>query len=138
MPDNLKYKVNTGQRVEQYLGEQDAIVRLLSDILRQLKENGYLQTLHPISVPLLDQPSATLAGSATVLEFSKIINGFFIQNNTSANLYVEFDESAGPNSPVLLPGSNWEKSIHLKRFFIYTSAVQNINVSGGIIIRGWL
>ena len=138
MPDNLRYKVNTGQAVEQYQGNIDAVVAELKQIREQLRQNGYLLVMHPISVPLLDQPATTLAGSATVLEFSKVINGFFIQNNTTANLFVEFDEAAGPNSPVLVPGSSWEKNIHLKRFFIYTTAAQNINVANGIIVRGWL
>ena len=138
MPDNLRYKVNTGQAVEQHCGCHDKQTSLLKEIRDQLRQIGWQQVLHPISVPLLEGISSTNAGSATVLEFSKVINGLFIQNNTNANLYVEFDEAAGPNSPLLTPGSNWDKSIHLKRFFIYTAAAQNINVSGGIIIRGWL
>jgi len=138
MPDNLKYKVNTEQDILLYRGQQDIIIALLKDILKQEQANGYLLAAHPISVALLDIVTSTNAGSPTLIKFSKVINSFFIQNNTSANLFIEFDGAAGPASPVLLPGSSWEKNIHLQSFYIYTAAAQSINAASGIIIRGWL
>jgi hypothetical protein len=87
----------------------------------------------------LSSPSAnTNAGTDTVLTFSSQANHFLIQNNTSANVYIELDTAASTASVLLLPGATWRDDIQVTAIHVYTAAVQPVNAANGIVVKGWL
>ena len=80
-------------------------------------------------VALTSPPTATNAGSDTALTFSSQINQLKMQNNTSANVYYDYDTPATLGSRVLAPGYFLADPKKLTMLNLYTVAAQNVNGS---------
>lgn len=81
---------------------------------------GYIRIVDPA-------PQNTQSGTDTQLQFARSVNRVIMQNNTAANAWFAFDNSAGPGSLVLLPGT---LMIYPKRaisIHLWTAAAQPIN-----------
>lgn len=89
-------------------------------------------------VALSSPPVNTNVGADTALTFSSQVNHFLIQNNTSANAYVELDTAASTASVLLLPGATWRDDIEVTVVHVYTAAAQPVNAASGIVVKGWL
>lgn len=80
----------------------------------------------------------TNAGSDTTIQQSAACTRWLIQNNSNANLYVEFDAAASVGSTVIPPAAVLEEEdFQVTNFHFFTAAATNINAASGIILKMW-
>jgi hypothetical protein len=84
-----------------------------------LEQAGYIALVSP--------PTATNAGSQTVLTFAQPVNRVIMQNNGSQTVNYAFDATASAGSLALLPGSFLIYPKIVTAVHVYTASAMNIN-----------
>lgn len=85
-------------------------------------------------------PGLTSPGGDTPLTWTGgPVRYLIIQNNTTANCFVDFDATATAGSLLLAPGATFVVDAVVTTLHLFTAAAQNINGGAGtnIVIRAW-
>jgi len=98
--------------------------------VEDIEQSGY--------VALSTPPTNTNAGSDTTLTFSSQVNRVILQNNTSANAYLDFDQAASTASLVIVPGALLIYPKKCTSPHLYTAVATPINAVNGLLVRGAL
>ena len=90
------------------------------------------------SIAVTTTTTQTSAGADTVIQQSAVCTRWLIQNNSNANLYVEFDAVASTASTVIPPNAVMEEEdFQVTNFHFFTVAATNINAANGITLKMW-
>jgi hypothetical protein len=95
---------------------------------QDIEQSGYIALVSP--------PANTNAGSDTPLTFSQQVSRVIFQNNYSATIYFDFDQTSSTASFQLLPGTLISYPKKCTSPHVYTTAAVPLNAANGLIVRG--